>query len=230
MKLKNKFSKRAAALVAVLFAAANLFAAERISFNDDWRFAKGDPEGVGAGLSYSNTRAWLLPTANAFRTNAPAARPDGNLGENISFAQPGFDDTGWRRLNLPHDFGIEGPFAWELPGETGKLPWARVAWYRKKFSVPASDSGKILSLDVDGAMAYATVWLNGHCVGGWPYGYASWRVDLTPFVKFGGENSLAIRLDNPKESSRWYPGGGIYRNVWLVKSAPVHVGALGSAA
>ena len=68
-----------------------------------------------------------------------------------------------------------------------------------------------------------TVWLNGHYMGGWPYGYASWRVDLTPGIQFGGDNVIAIRLDNPKNSSRWYPGGGIYRNVWLVKTAPVHV-------
>ena len=77
-------------------------------------------------------------------------------------------------------------------------------------------------------MAYATVWLNGQFVGGWPYGYASWRLDLTPYIKPGADNVLAIRLDNPPDSSRWYPGGGIYRNVWLVKTAPVHVGHWGT--
>ena len=83
-------------------------------------------------------------------------------------------------------------------------------------------------LEVDGAMAYATVWVNGRFVGGWPYGYASWHVDLTPFVRFGADNVVAIRLDNPPDSSRWYPGGGIYRNVWLVKTAPVHVAHWGT--
>src|SRR5260221_744331 len=77
-------------------------------------------------------------------------------------------------------------------------------------------------------MAYATVWLNGKYAGGWPYGYASWQVDLTPCVKFGGPNVIAIRLDNPANSSRWYPGGGIYRNVWLEKTGPVHVGHWGA--
>ena len=77
-------------------------------------------------------------------------------------------------------------------------------------------------------MSYATVWLNGQLVGGWPFGYASWRVDLTPYVKPGGTNELAIRLDNPPDSSRWYPGGGIYRNVWLVKTTPLHVGHWGT--
>ena len=77
-------------------------------------------------------------------------------------------------------------------------------------------------------MSYSTVWLNGKIVGGWPYGYASWRVDLTPEVKPGKENELVIRLDNPPNSSRWYPGAGIYRNVWLVKTGPVHVGHWGT--
>ncbi|TAL03010.1 MAG: DUF4982 domain-containing protein [Verrucomicrobia bacterium] len=201
---------------------------ERISFNDDWRFAKGDPEGAGADLSYAKLRAWLLPTANSFRSNAPVARPEGDPGADVSFTQPAFDDKGWRKLNLPHDFGIEGPFQQELPGETGKLPWFGVAWYRKHFTLPAGDAGKRLTLEVDGAMSYASVWLNGKLVGGWPYGYASWQVDLTPYANVGGDNVLAIRLDNPTESSRWYPGGGIYRNVWLTKTAPVHVGQWGA--
>ena len=77
-------------------------------------------------------------------------------------------------------------------------------------------------------MAYATVWLNGKWIGGWPYGYASFALDLTPYVRPGGDNVLAIRLDNPPDSSRWYPGGGIYRNVWLTKTDPVHVGHWGT--
>ena len=85
-----------------------------------------------------------------------------------------------------------------------------------------------LFLDVDGAMSYAAVWLNGRLIGGWPYGYSSWRVNLTPYMKPGAENQLAIRLDNPANSSRWYPGGGIYRNVWLVKTSPVHVAHWGT--
>src|SRR4029077_12066001 len=101
-------------------------------------------------------------------------------------------------------------------------------WYRKHFHLSADDKGKQISLELDGAMAYAAVWLNGHFVGGWPYGYASWSVDLPPSLKTDQENVLAIRLDNPPDSSRWYPGGGVYRNVWLVKTAPVHVGHWGT--
>jgi beta-galactosidase len=128
---------------------------------------------------------------------------------------------------LPHDWAIEGPFKYEYPGATGKLKWWGAVWYRKHFTLAATDAGKQICLDVDGAMSYASVWVNGQFAGGWPYGYASWRVDLTPFVKPGAENVIAIRLDSPEESSRWYPGSGIYRNVWLVKTEKVHVGQWG---
>ena len=139
-------------------------------------------------------------------------------------------------MDLPHDYAIEGPFTTTVSGSTGRLPSSGVVWYRKNLNIPASDTGKSIFLDIDGAMSYSMVWLNGQFVGGWPYGYASYRLNLTPFVKLGGNNSLAIRLDNPvpkdsnwqSASSRWYPGGGIYRNVWLVKTAPVHVGQWGT--
>ncbi len=75
-------------------------------------------------------------------------------------------------------------------------------------------------MDFDGAMAYSEVWLNGKYVGGWPYGYTSFRLDLTPYVDFGKENLIAVRLDTKSWDSRWYPGAGLYRNVWLVKTSP----------
>jgi len=205
---------------------------ERISFDDDWRFTKGEPEGISNKLAYGAIKDWVEATGAQFTTNASLLarpRPIGNPdGVEPACAQNSFDDTKWQRLNLPHDWGVEGPFKFEYPGDTGKLPWWGIAWYRKHFTVSDSDKGRQIYLDVDGAMAYATVWLNGKFVGGWPYGYASWRVDLTPYIHFGGENVVAIRLDNPPNSSRWYPGGGIYRNVWLVKTSPVHVGQWGT--
>lgn len=198
---------------------------ERISLNEGWSFQKGDPEATGDSLSYAKIKAWLLPAANPFRKDGiTSAVPSGAApGENIPYVQPGFDDGSWRKLDLPHDWGVEGPFAQDLPGETGKLPWHGVAWYRKSFDLPSSDKGRNITLELDGAMAYPTVWCNGKFVGGWPYGYASSSYDLTPFVKPGEKNTLAIRLDNPPNSSRWYPGGGIYRNVWLTKAPPVRI-------
>ncbi len=139
-----------------------------------------------------------------------------------------FDDSSWRKLDIPHDWGIEGPFRIDLNGNTGKLPWAAIGWYRKDFSLPASAAGKQIYLDFDGAMANAQIYCNGEYVGEWPYGYASFRMDLTPFLKPGAKNNVAVRLDTEKWGSRWYPGAGLYRNTWLVTVDPVHVAQWGT--
>ena len=175
-------------------------------------------------------KQWILPTGNVFikDTSRKFVRPEGNLGDGVAYVQPDFDDSAWQQINLPHDWAIEGPFIRSGGGGTGRLPNAGIGWYRKQLSIPAGDAGKSLFLDVDGAMSYAMVWLNGQLVGGWPYGYQSWQVDLTPYGKPGDTNELVIRLDNPPDSSRWYPGGGIYRNVWLEKTGPVHVAHWGT--
>ncbi len=183
-----------------------------------------------AASKQATLKAWILPTGNAFIKD-PArryVRPSGNPGENVAYVRDDFDDSAWTQVTLPHDWAIAGPFITTGGGGMGRLPSQGIGWYRKKFKLPATDSDKSLFLDVEGAMSYATVWLNGRLVGGWPYGYSSWRVDLTPYAKVGGENQLAIRLDNPPNSSRWYPGGGIYREVWLTKTQPLHVGQWGT--
>jgi beta-galactosidase len=130
---------------------------------------------------------------------------------------------------LPHDWVIEQDFDPRAAGGTGRLKYSGAVWYRKHVTLEAGDAGKQISLDVDGAMSYALVWCNGQFAGGWPYGYSSFRIDLTPFVKAGQDNVIAIRLDTPDRASRWYPGGGIYRNVWLVKTNAVHVAHWGTA-
>lgn len=204
---------------------------ERESFNAGWRFQRGDHPETGQSLDYERVRESVLPTGDELLNYLPAPRavpahPPG--GSRLpTYAKSDFDDSAWRALELPHDWGIEGPFDQALSGDTGKLPWAGVGWYRKKFALPASDAGRRLYLELDGAMAYALVWCNGEFVGGWPYGYTSWRVDLTRFVRPGADNVIAIRLDNPRESSRWYPGSGLYRNVWLTRTGDVAVARWG---
>ncbi|MEZ5106101.1 MAG: beta-galactosidase GalB [Draconibacterium sp.] len=179
-------------------------------------------------------KAWILPTGNDFIKDSVKKyiRPEGNPGSNFPFVQSNFDDSFWETVKLPHDWAIKGPFyegePAEVGGGMGRLPSPGVAWYRKKLDIPENDKDKSIFLDIDGAMSYAMVWLNGHLVGGWPYGYASWRLDITPFINFGGINQLAIRLDNPNYSARWYPGGGIYRNVWLVKTNNIKVAQYGT--
>lgn len=165
-----------------------------VEFNDNWRFA----------------RFGVLPDGTTQK------EPEGI--EDFSF-----DDSRWRKLDLPHDWGIEGPFRRDLPSSTGKLPWSGIGWYRKHFRVLHQDKGKRIYLRFDGAMSHARVWVNGTFVGEWPYGYASFQLDITDALRYGTENVVAVRLENPPASSRWYPGGGLYRNVWLLKTHPVHI-------
>ncbi|MDT0687849.1 beta-galactosidase GalB [Autumnicola psychrophila] len=179
-------------------------------------------------------KPWIMPTGNQFLNDSTKhyQRPEGNPGGDFDFVQPSFDDSDWESINLPHDWAIKGPFlkGWdaEVGGGMGRLPSPGVAWYRRKIFLPQADINKSVFLDIDGAMSYAMVWINGELAGGWPYGYSSWRLDITPYLNPGEENQIAIRLDNPPNSSRWYPGGGIYRNVWLVKTNPLHVGQWGT--
>ncbi|MBR1782519.1 MAG: DUF4982 domain-containing protein [Bacteroidales bacterium] len=132
-----------------------------------------------------------------------------------------------RVLDLPHDWGVEGAFRQEYPGETGKLPWWGKAEYRKTLSVSADDLKRRIRLEIDGAMSDGKVLVNGQEAGGWPYGYASWAVALNPWLH-EGDNEIVVKLDNKEESSRWYPGGGIYRNVWITRQAPTSVAHWGT--
>ena len=162
----------------------------RISFNDDWRFFKGDSDGA---------------------------------------EQPGFDDSKWTHVRLPHDWAIEGPFDRTLNPHTGALPISGTGWYRKTFTFPAAFNGRYVTVEFDGAMSNSRVWLNGHELGGRPYGYIGFAFDLTPLLLLNGqENVLAVRLSPEDRSSRWYPGAGIYRNVWLDVTGPVHVARWGT--
>ena len=169
----------------------------------------------------SFNKGWLFSRFGLMPDSSTKVEPQGLESENIN-------ESEWRKLDLPHDWGIEGPFRMDLPSTTGKLPWAGIGWYRKHFKISSDDKEKLFSIDFDGAMSHAKVWLNGKYLGEWPYGYASFRLEMTPHIRLGKENVLSVRLDNPPNSSRWYPGGGIYRNVWLVKTAPVHVAHWGT--
>ena len=195
-----------------------------------------DTRAAESALGVASARAlksWILPGANDFIKDPSRwhRRPPGDPGHDFPYVQNDFDDASWERVTLPHDWAIKGPFYTGehavVGGGMGRLPVQGVAWYRRKLAIAAADAGKSIYLYIDGAMSYAMVWLNGHLVGGWPYGYNSFSLDLTPYVRFGGDNQLAIRLDNPPNSSRWYPGGGLYRNVWLEKVNAVHVAQWG---
>ncbi len=147
-----------------------------------------------------------------------------HLGDVADAQNANFLDTGWRNLNLPHDWSIEGEFSKDNPAtpEGGALPGG-IGWYRKTFQVPAGDNDKFYYIDFDGVYQKSDVWINGHHLGFRPNGYISFRYALTPYLKFGAANTIAVKVDNSVQpNSRWYSGSGIYRNVWLVITNTQH--------
>jgi len=141
-----------------------------------------------------------------------------NLGDVNNGQATDVDDSKWRKLNLPHDWSIEGQFSKDNPAtpEGGALPGG-IGWYRKTFAVPAADKGKLIYIAFDGVYQKSDVWINGHHLGFRPNGYISFQYDLTPYLNFGPKkNVIAVKVDNSVQpNSRWYSGSGIYRNVWL---------------
>lgn len=152
------------------------------------------------------------------------------LADSAQMSSPEYNDSKWRQLNLPHDWAIEGDFSASAPSGNsgGSLPGG-IGWYRKTFKVGGLDKGLRFYIDFDGVYMNAKVWINGTLLGQRPYGYSSFRYDLTPYLNYGGENVLAVRVDNSDQpNSRWYSGCGIYRHVWLNKTSDIHVAHWGT--
>lgn len=143
---------------------------------------------------------------------------------------PGFDDSGWRVLDLPHDFSIEHPFdSTYKTGAGGGYTYSGIGWYRKHFKTEPGFSGKQVSVLFDGVYRNSEVWINGHSLGIWPYGYSSFYYDLSPYLNPVGENNvLAVRVNTSDQpNSRWYTGSGIYRHVWLIAKEKLHINQWG---
>ena len=159
--------------------------------------------------------------------------------DDSSFSGADFDDSGWQSVTVPHDWAIYGPFSvdndkqhtaivqdgqsdpMEHAGRTGGLPFVGTGWYRLPLEIPSLSDGRKCTLVFDGAMSNAVVFINGKEAFRWPYGYNSFWFDATPYLT-EGTNVLAVRLENKTESSRWYPGAGLYRNVHLIISQDAH--------
>ena len=133
-----------------------------------------------------------------------------------------FDDSSWEKVNLPHDWAIKGPFNEQENGSTGKLPWRGEGWYRNTFTLSSEDQGKVVYIKFDGVMSSPQIFVNGEPAGKWDYGYSSFYLDISDFVKYGQENGIAVYVDNRKHDSRWYPGAGIYRKVEMMTTEKVH--------
>ena len=190
---------------------------------------------------------WMALMATAQRTeilldkNWKFTRTD-----DARFSEAACDDSKWQSITVPHDWAIYGPFdsrndlqvmaivqdgqkqAEAHAGRTGGLPFVGVGWYRTKLKVPEFTTGKKATIIFDGAMSHSNVFVNGKKVGYWPYGYNSFHFDITDALKPGEENVIAVRLENPTEFSRWYPGAGIYRNVHVVVTEAAHIPVWGT--
>ncbi|MFB3776753.1 MAG: glycoside hydrolase family 2 TIM barrel-domain containing protein [Bryobacteraceae bacterium] len=147
------------------------------------------------------------------------------VGDPPGAQSPSFDASSWRSVTLPHDWSIEGKFDPKAPmgGSGGYLP-AGIGWYRRAFQAPAAWKGNQIEIEFEGVYMNATVFINGRDLGTRPYGYSTFRHDLTPHLNFGGSNVVAVRVDQSRhKNTRWYSGSGIYRHVWLSVTGPLHV-------
>ena len=197
---------------------------ERLSMDDDWYFAFGNassPEkDFGCGTEYFN-----------YLTKAASIHNEGPYSPNF---QPGKWGITWKKIDLPHDWAVDLPYAREGSHSHGyktvgyKYPETSVGWYRKTFTVPAGDLGKHLVLRFDGIFRDARVWVNGFYLGHEPSGYAAQLYDITEYLNYGGENLITVRADATLEEGWFYEGAGIYRHVWLDKTAPLHVAPFGT--
>jgi beta-galactosidase len=154
-----------------------------------------------------------------------------NLGDTPTATASDFDDNSWRKLDLPHDWSIEGTTDPNNPtGNDGGYFPAGIGWYRKTFTVPASWKDKSVSIYFEGVYMNSEVFINGESLGIYPYGYSSFSYNLTPYLKLDDENVISVRVDNSmQKNSRWYSGSGIYRHVWMIVTDPVHVAHWGVA-
>jgi hypothetical protein len=143
---------------------------------------------------------------------------------------PGLNDSDWRKLDLPHDWSIEANFDKSYASSTGYLPGG-IGWYRKSFIIPANEINRKVFISFDGIYNNSEVWINGTLLGKRPNGYISFQYDMTPYIKPGKENLIAVRVDHSKfADSRWYTGSGIYRDVKLIFTSPVHIKQWGVSA
>ena len=174
----------------------------------------------------------VMAGLSACTQDEPRERVSFNEGWKFSLApamrhrRAAMTTRGWRLLDLPHDWSIEGEFSETNPASPGggALPGG-IGWYRKTFRISQSEKDKLLYIEFDGIYRNSEVWINGNYLGKRPYGYSSFRYELTPYLLYGDEeNVIAVKVDNSQQpNSRWYSGSGIYRNVWLVTTNKIAV-------
>jgi beta-galactosidase len=179
---------------------------------------------------------WVF-AAFPFRSPASSARVSEDFDANWLFSKsdfasammPAFDDGNWRKLDVPHDWSIEGPFSTDYGSGNGFVPGG-IGWYRKHFRLDAAQKNKSVAIEFDGVYDYSEVWINGQFVGARPFGFIGFEYDLTPYLKWNSDNVVAVRVDHSRYAdSRFYTGSGIYRNVRLVITEPLRLAHEGTS-
>jgi len=234
------------ALASVCLAGPSLRAADlpvegrqRLLMDFGWHFTfKDPPDAAGKMFDYPETPRLhkALPNDAQLEAALVPQRVDAaaiNLGGQLSYVQPDFDDSQWRSLDLPHDWAVELPFdktgvadhGFKALGEK----WGtNIGWYRRTFNLDADDKDKAVWIEFDGVYRNSLVWLNGHCLGRNVSGYSSFSYDLNKYANFGGKNTVVVRADATRAEGWFYEGAGIYRHVWLMKTPPLHVAKWGT--
>ena len=186
---------------------------EHLLFDHGWKFQFGNGTDPAKDLGFGNTQEDFSKT------------------DNFKFARVGYDDSKWRSLNLPHDWAVELPFVWDdtlaphgFKPLGRRYPETSVGWYRREFDVPASDAGRRIAVEFDGAFRDVLVFVNGCFIGRNDNGYAPFRFDITDFLAVGAKNCIVVRVDASFGDGWFYEGAGLYRHVWLTKSDALHLG------
>jgi len=186
---------------------------EQLLFDFGWRFTFGNGADPTKDLGFGYDQGDFAKTGD------------------FKFAKVGFDDSKWRALNLPHDWAVELPFVWDDEQKSHgykplgrRYPETSVGWYRREFDIPASDAGRCISVEFDGAFRSVLIFVNGCFIGRNDNGYAPFRFDITDFLALGARNCITARVDASFGDGWFYEGAGIYRHVWLTKTYPLHLG------
>ncbi|OJJ57666.1 hypothetical protein ASPSYDRAFT_46851 [Aspergillus sydowii CBS 593.65] len=225
--------------------AAAAAANTRVRLHDGWKFWRSDnipDKVVYERRSDANDddltvlKDWILPAANEFISDSDNhyAQPSEQPDIDVDYVKASYDDADWANVTVPHDWAVGLGFLEDddiIPKSMGQLPVHGVGYYRRPLSIPLDDlEDKTVFLEFDGAMSYPMVWVNEQLVGGWAFGYTSFRLDITKYLKANGDNHLAVRVENPRgDFERWYTGAGLYRNIWLTTVDATHVRRWGTA-
>ena len=185
---------------------------EQFLFDFDWRFQFGDVSDPAKDLGFGKNQEGFAKTGD------------------FAFSRVGFDDSKWRKLNLPHDWAVELPFVWDEDLRSHgykplgrRYPETSVGWYRREFDIPASDEGRRIAVEFDGAFRDVKVFVNGCFIGSNDGGYAPFRYDITDFLAVGAKNCIVARVDASLGAGWFYEGAGIYRHIWLLKTDDLHL-------